>query len=166
MRFKKNKAGILIILMAICVNSISLSKYNTNMEYQASTKIARAIVELEKDEKMEMEITERTLPLEYHFCINNYNETGINEVAFDYVIEIENSVDNFPVSYTLWDCDNQKEIKLKNGKSEVLRIKHSEKESRKFKLCLQWKELNEDLADNLQIKLKIDVVQSKKGESI
>ena len=90
----------------------------------------------------------------------NYNEKEVNKVEFDYVIEIENSVDNFPVNYQLMDCETGQQIQLIDGKSEILHIQKSLKESRKFKLLFEWREL-EKMADDLQIKLKINVIQRK-----
>ncbi len=47
-----------------------------------------------------------------------------------------------------------------NGKSEPLKLKKGEKEKRKFKLIMQWQELNVELAEELQIKLKINLSQT------
>ena len=166
MKLKKNKILIIFALVVVCINSVSLSKYNAGQEFEMNMRIARAVVDLEKDEILKAEIKENSFPMEYHFCLNNYKGEKINEVEFDYVIEIECSVDNFPIKYQLFDCDNQKEIALIDGKSETMKIKKSEKESRKFKLILSWRELNQELADDLQIKLKVDIVQSKKGDMV
>ena len=44
-------------------------------------------------------------------------------------------------------------------------MKKLTKESREFKLYLQWREIDGELADDLDIKLKVDAVQSRKGAS-
>lgn len=161
MRQKKNRRLIALSLMIICMNTISLSRYKENPNFEINTKITKPIVVLEKDEKIKRSIQENLFPLEYNFFINNYKEDKINEVDFDYTIEIEDSVNNFPINYTLFDCNNNEEIQLTDGKSRPMKIKKSVKESRKFKLIVNWRELNEELADELQIKLKVNVQQSK-----
>ena len=82
----------------------------------------------------------------------------------DYYIQIEASDEKFPVSYILLDCDNNVEVKLTDGKSDIMKLNKNTKESRNFKLCLQWKELDAELASKLELKLKVDVVQSKEGD--
>lgn len=160
MRQKKNRRLIVLSLMVICINTLSFSRHKENSNFEMHTKISKPIVVLEKDEIIKTSIQENLFPLEYHFSIQNYQENEVNDVDFDYTIEIENSTDNFPINYTLLDCDNSEEIELIDGKSRPMKIKKSVKESRKFKLVLNWRELNEDLADELQIKLKINVQQT------
>lgn len=164
MRRKKNRKLIVLSLIVICMNTISLSKHKENVNFQMNTKITKPIVVLEKDEMIKSEIRENLFPIEYNFSINNYKEDEINEVDFDYRIEIEDSADNFPISYTLFDCNNEEEIEVIDGKSRPMKIKKSVKESRKFKLFINWRELDVDLADELQIKLKVKVQQSKAFE--
>lgn len=166
MKFTKNKILSLIILLVICINSISLSKYSSFWEGKAMIQVSKPIVILEKDEILKTEITEKSFPMEYDFSICNYDESKVNEAEFDYVIQIEDSVEDFPISYKLIDCDNQEEIQLIEGKSQPMKIKSFEKEIRKFKLCFEWRELDRELADSLKIKLKVDVVQSRKGEEV
>ena len=114
---------------------------------------------LEKDEVLKTQINQNMFPLEYHFWIQNYREDDINEVDFEYSIELENSTKNFPESYDLFDCKTNQPIEFMNGKSEPLKLKKGEKEKREFKLIMQWQELNVELAEELQIKLKINVSQ-------
>lgn len=164
MKLNKNNMWILISLLVICVNTISLSTQKTNSNLKLHSQIAKPIIELEKDEMIKRQIEENEFPIEYRFCIHNFRENEINEVAFDYRIEIESSVENFPICYTLVDCEKNEEILLIDGKSDWMQIKKSEKESRKFKVILNWQELNSDLAEELQIKLKISLQQSKEDE--
>ena len=109
---------------------------------------------------LKTQIDQNTFPLEYHFWIQNYREAEINEVDFEYSIELENSTKNFPVSYDLFDCKTNQEIEFINGKSGPLKLKKGEKENREFKLVMQWQELNVELAEELQIKLKINMMQN------
>lgn len=165
---KKKVNDLLLIgisVIVICMNNISLSRYENGMSCNVNSQIAKAIIEVKKDEKIEQLINQHTFPMEYHFWINNYKEDAVNEVDFAYTIGIESSVENFPISYVLIDCDNNREVSLINGKSEAIQMKKLTKESREFKLYLQWREIDGELADDLDIKLKVDAVQSRKGAS-
>ena len=138
---------------------MSLFKKDDTFYYKAGAEIAKPIIVLEKDEVLKTQINQNTFPLEYHFWIQNYREDDINEVDFEYSIELENSTENFPVSYDVFDCETNQQIEFMNGKSELLKLKKGEKEKREFKLIMQWQELNVELAEELQIKLKINVSQ-------
>lgn len=166
MRKKKTKIAIVVSLIVLCMNNIVLSKYNHDKDLQVNTKIAKPIIVVEKDEVIKTKVDQNSFPIEYNFSICNYNDTEVNEVDFSYTIEIENSVENFPVSYVLMDCDKNEEIKLTDGKSEPISISKSTKEIKNFKLYLQWREMDVDLADNVQINLKINAIQSKEEKEI
>lgn len=97
--------------------------------------------------------------MEYYFCINNYIDDKINEIDFEYFIEIELSNQDFPVLCTLIDCDNNTQIELENGKSKIFSLFKFEKKSRKFKVLLDWRELDRELSDDLDVNLKIHAVQ-------
>ena len=158
---KKSRKFLLFFCgFALIINCISMLQNVQGTQIGIHSEILKPIIVLEKDEILKQQIHEKSFPLEYGFCIQNYQENEINEVDFDYQIEIENSVDNFPVNYQLIDCENNQQIQLVNGKSELLQIKKSEKENRRFKLVFEWREL-EEKADDLQIKLKINVIQRK-----
>lgn len=164
MKKKKDKLIIVVSLTVICMNHIVLSRHKVDTNLEMNTKIMKPVIVVEKDEMTKNQIQENSFPIEYNFSICNYDENTINEVDFEYVIELEDSVSNFPVTYQLIDCDSNTEIKLVDGKSEKMILKKFEKESKKFKLILNWRELDTDLADNLQIKLKINAVQTREEQ--
>lgn len=158
---KKSRKFLLFFCgFALIINCISMLQNVQGTQIGIHSEILKPIIVLEKEQTLKQQIDEKSFPLEYEFCIHNYNEKEVNKVEFDYVIEIENSVDNFPVNYQLMDCETGQQIQLIDGKSEILHIQKSLKESRKFKLLFEWREL-EKMADDLQIKLKINVIQRK-----
>lgn len=164
----KKKGDFIIVLLCLCVigiNNISLSKYDNFIKINGNYKIAQAIIEIEKDDKIEENITENSFPIEYNFSINNYKNENINDVEFDYFIEISCSNNNFPISYKLYDLTTGEEIKLIDGKSQILNLARSIKKSRKFKLVLEWKEISEELSDEIKINLKINAIQSRKDDA-
>ncbi len=154
----------MVCLVVIMINIVSILKKKDVLCYEAGVKVAKPIIVLKKDDVLKTEIKENSFPMEYHFWIQNYEEDEINGVDFEYSITLENSVENFPVSYCLVDCDNNREMQLVDGKSENLKLKKDSKEDREFKLVLQWKELNVELADEWQVKLKVNMVQEVKDE--
>lgn len=160
MRKKSRKFLLFLCGFVIIINGISMLQNAEGMEIGVHSEILKPIIRLEKDEMLKQQIHEKSFPIEYEFGIYNYKESEVNKVDFDYQIEIENSVGNFPVNYELIDCTTNQKIQLVDGKSELLQIKKEEKESRKFKLVFKWREL-EQMADELRIKLKINVIQRK-----
>lgn len=161
MKKKKDNIIIVISLIVICINHIVLSRHIENTNLKIHTQIIKPVIVVKKDKIIRTQIYENSFPIEYNFSICNYDENTINEADFEYVIELEYSICNFPVTYQLIDCDSNTEIKLIDGKSKIMKLKKYEQESRNFRLILNWRELDSDLADNLQINLKINAVQTR-----
>lgn len=163
---RKNLFIIISCLSIICINNILYSKYLLKVETVGKASIAKSIVILEDNETINKKVDRTSFPIEYYFAINNYdNKNNINEVDFYYTITIENSNDNFPINYILYDCDNNREIKLDNNTSEILKINKNIKTSRKFKVILNWKDINKELSNNTEIILKVNVIQFKEENS-
>ena len=161
---KKDKERIIILvaLVIIILNLITLPKQNFFYNSEVETHIAKAIVVLEKDELIEKKVDRMSFPIKYNFVIKNFDEKGnVNEVNLDYKIKIEASVSNFPVRYKIIDIENNKEIELNFGETPILSLRKCDKEIRKFELYVEWNDLEEAYADNFEIKLKIEAVQSK-----
>lgn len=162
MLIKKEKVIILISIIVIIIDLITLPKKNYSYNARGESEIAKGIIFLEKDEMIEKTVDKNSFPIEYNFVIKNFDENdNINEIDFDYKIRIENSVNNFPIQYKLIDLDNNVELQLISGETSILTLKKSEKEIRHFKLYVEWNDLDAELADNIEIKLKIKAIQSK-----
>lgn len=162
LHINKEKVVIIISLIIIMLNLITLPKKKYSYDSYGNSQIAKGIITLEQDEIIEKMVDETLFPLEYNFTVNNFDDKdNINEVDFDYKIRIESSVQNFPVKYKLIDVDNGKEMHLNNDETPILTLEKMKKESRHFKLYVQWNDVDLELADELEIKLKIDAVQSK-----
>ena len=165
---KKKKSDfviILIVLIVIGINTISLSKYDYVAECNVSAEIAKAILVVENDEIIKKQIDQNSFPIEYNFTVNNYKDDAINNVDFSYQIEVQASVDDFPIDYVLIDCQDNSEIKLSEGKSEIIKLTKNAKESKKFKLYLQWREIDKSISEKVQINLKIIGVQDKEAKN-
>lgn len=165
MKIKKTTLLIIItVLLILLIETISISKSNLKKEYHKTLAIAKPIINLEKDEMINTKVNQNSFPIEYYFSINNYNENEVNEIDFEYIIEIQDSNDSFPIMYRLFDCDSNREILLNDKKSEKMKIAKFQKQSRNFKLVMEWRELGDDLENQLQMQLKINVIQSKECE--
>lgn len=160
MKKKSRKFLLFFCGFVVMLNVISMLQNVQGTEIGVCSEILKPIIVLEKGEVIKQQINEKSFPMEYEFCIHNYRENKVNEVDFDYQIEIENSVDDFPINYELIDCATNQKIELVDGKSKILQIKKLVKESRKFKLVFKWREL-EEMAEELQIKLRIELVQRR-----
>ena len=161
---KKNIKIFIIAILVIIANVINLYAQN-NDDYKFNAKIAKPIIKIEKDDKINMKINKENFPNEYSFSVLNYNEDSINEVDSDYYIELKCSENNFPINYILYDCDLEKQINFFDGKSETFKITKNIKEKRNFKVIFNWKNGDYELADDLKIDLKLKCVQNG-GEKI
>lgn len=162
---KIRKVLVAISMVVVFINAITIFNKGEIGQYQVEAKTAKPIIVIETDHYLKEQINENSFPIEYYFCINNYQEEEINEVEFEYNIELENSTEDFPVSYQLVELRNNQEIRLIDGKSENLKIGKNVKESQKFKVIFQWQELNRDLADEFQLKLKVNIVQKQEEKN-
>lgn len=160
---KKNKEKIffLISLVIIILNLIVLPKKKFSYNLHINTEIAKGIIILEKDEFLEKEVDKNSFPIEYNFSIKNFDNNNVNDVDFDYKIKIESSTAIFPIKYKLIDVDNNCEIPLNFGETQTLTLKKLKKEVRNFKLYVEWNDLDSELSDEVEIKLKIQAVQSR-----
>lgn len=161
---KKSKKDFVIIIISIVVlfiNNVAISKYDYSAAGKAQVGIAKAIIRLEKDEIIQKQIDQNSFPIEYNFTIHNFDKDKINEIDLSYVIQIDVSTEDFPVSYFLFDCENNTEMQLVEGKTNPINLKKLEQQSRHFKLYLQWREIDQPLAENIEIKLKLNAIQNK-----
>lgn len=163
---KKEIAVIFVSIIIVCINNISLSSVKREQGNAGKAEILKPVIEVIQDETIEAQMNQYSIPLEYNFSINNYNGTSVNEADFEYVIEIENSQKNFPARCFLYDIDNDMKISINNGKSPVMKLDKFSKISRRFKICIEWIEKNGALAQETEIKLKINAIQERNEKSI
>ena len=90
----------------------------------------------------------------YEFTIKNFNETKISETGFLYTIEILSNIDE-SIQFELYN--NDKQILLKNLKTEQLSIIGNEKVEEKYKLKViydsQKATSRKDILEDVQIKV-------------
>ena len=155
---KKKRIFIFLCCLVLGMNVFSFSKQKED-KFEVFTKITKPVLALEKSEMLQKEINEKTFPIEYDFWINNYEENGINGIEMEYSLAIDCSTTNFPISYQLIDGDKGEEIPLTEGKTQNFNLKKEEKQRKPFKLILNWRELDDELAEELLIRIKVEVEQ-------
>ena len=147
---------ISIFLIIILINISVIAKYYQEIIIQNKTKILKPIIEIEEDEKIQINnITENTI--EYRFSIKNYNENEVNKVNMFYKIEIINTFTNENILVELYDENLNEKIELIKNKTEYIKLP-KEKFDSKYKLILN---LNNEKKLNGKINIKIEVSQEK-----
>lgn len=127
---KKLKLIFLISLVIICFsNPIFARYYETLQSFSGKATIAEPIIKIENlQDTIKMEVNKESNIEEYNFIIKNYeleeNQKRINEVYFEYSIEIKNTCENFPIRYELYDVESGEE--LLKGTNKISRIKNLE----------------------------------------
>lgn len=90
----------------------------------------------------------------YEFIIKNFNETKISETSFFYTIEILSKTDQ-SIQFELYN--EEKQIPLKNLKTEQLCIIGNEKVEQKYKLKVIYDSIKatkgKDILEEVQIKV-------------
>ena len=170
----RKKIKILIIsflfLWMIITSTMSFAYFKITIPGMASAKMKKPILKIETSV-----ITEKTMSsniqnnsAEYIFNFLNYidnemQETEINEIEFEYTIQIIPSTVNFPVQFRLFDITENREIMLdSNLKSESLNL-GLEKVNHHYKVTAQWdmENVNQNLEENLNVEIEIKGVQKR-----
>lgn len=153
---KKQQIIIVVILFIIGITffgGISMGKAIHSANIENNTKIARPILEVEKDS--EILITKDNKQGEYHFIVKNYNQAEeISQVDLRYYIEILSKDLNNSIEYQLYK--GEEEIALNNLKTEEMNLSKNKKEEQAYTLKIKYNENQnsiEDIMQNIQIKV-------------
>ena len=146
---KKIKLLILISVLIVILfpKNVLARYYQSFLKINGKATIAEPIIRVEPlQETITAEINKNVQIQEYFFIVKNYendsnNNKRINEVDFSFYIEIENSNDNFPVKYELYDCETNLEILKDSNRTESMDIIKNEEYEKKYKLLVNWNEL-------------------------
>ena len=160
MRRHNRLIWIVGVILLLCIISFFREDGIANWG-QANLQVAKPIINVVTDKMLQEQIKEDSFPMEYCFEIHNYDGDEVNQADFEYRIYLEDSVSNFPVKYCLIEIQNNQEVPLENGYSTTLILPKNEKVNRKFKIVLNWKELDGQLAEEMKIRLKILAIQGK-----
>ena len=163
---KKVVKILFILLVCVMFINICYAKFSTKIIGQGKTELKIPIIILEKRETVVGEINNNQNAYETYFDVKNFVENIqlSNEIDFEYNIKLIPSTTNFPVQYTLINVNNNKEVSL-NENLETDRIFiGTEKVVHKYKVVVKWHDINtiEQVADNLEVRVKINAEQIQK----
>lgn len=155
---------IIVILLISSVVIITYSKYISKNPATVTAEIANPIIVIEGDDTILKEnVSEYNLAADYNFVVKNYKDEKINEVVLKYNIIIESDNDEIETIYKLYDITSEEtEIFLDSeNRSEDLEIGINEKEEKIYKLSVIASTGTNLNNKDLNIKIKIDVIQEE-----
>lgn len=156
-----------VIVVAWIILQITVfcnSKYSTSFTQKGEGEIAEPIIILESFDNDEKLVNKLDFPKEYQFKVKNYTADKINEVDFLYNIELIKSNSTFPVKYKIIDLSENRELTINNGISEEIKISKQIKEEKIYKIIFYWEEIENEMSENLEFKLRLNLKQYKIGE--
>ena len=142
-----------------------LARYYKNIKYSYSTNIAYPIVRVENVTSMveNLDYSKNCQELEYIFDVKNYyieNEnTIVSEVDFDYEVELVESNVHFPISYELYEDNNEECVEIQNNKTNKYHISKDNQYIKRFRLVAKWNDSKELSGAEDNIDIKINVIQ-------
>ena len=149
------KIMILFLLITIICN-VNFAKYIEKIILKSETKIAKPIIEIEKEEKIIITKIDLEEQIEYKFKIKNFNEKEKSNIEFLYFIEILSDISNEQIDLKIIDLATNNGLELINNKTENIKINKEEYE-REYKIQVKLKQENL----NANINIKIGVVQNR-----
>lgn len=166
MSIKKRKLSIVVAIILI-IPTISFARYYEKIQnIKANATIAEPIFKVENHrEKINQTIDKESYIEEYTFSIKNYeidsitNNKRISQVDLEYMIEIINEKENFPIEYKLYEVDNNLEILNNQNKTELIRIDSNIEYERTYKLVVLWSEKDKELDSNTSLKICVNASQ-------
>lgn len=153
---KKSLKIILIFLIILIINNKNIAKYIEKIDLFSNTKIAKPIIEIEKQEKILITKIDLEKEIEYKFKIKNYNEKQKSNIELLYFLEIQSDIQDEMVEVKIIDVLEDIEIELNNNRTENIKIEN-QKYEKEYKLIAKLK--SENL--NGKINIKIGVVQNR-----
>lgn len=138
---------LLCIITTIAITTLTLSRYETTVAGNDSTRVAIPIINLSSN-VLNVTVSPINPMQEYIFSVSNTEETKSSEVSMEYTIKV-NSFGNLPLEFELYTFNNNTEgienLFEGNGtttSSSIIRIEDNQ--VRTYKLKIKWKENNKD----------------------
>lgn len=149
---------LFIIILILFLTGYSLSKSFSEIKINSLAPISQPVIVVDSHEKIK--ITEEKNTGEYHFAVQNYNESQINEALLQYKITIEANVDK-SINFELYKDNEQ--IQLKDNSTDYINIGRNEKEKHNYILKIKYdKNKSQNIYDIIEkIQVKIHSEQKK-----
>ena len=140
---KRNKRNIILIILSLftvfLIYNFTFAKFHSNISGSANAQIATPIIELVGSNKIVgIDYDDTANQIEYNFAVNNFdNLENVNQVDLNYILQIKNDNSDFPISYKLYDVNNN-EIILENNTTESIRLGKDIKTTHHYKLIIRY----------------------------
>lgn len=158
-----------LLFMAFTVNSYGRYFKSINSRYYGQ--IAEPIIKVQgiSTKVIDKDFNRNVGEIEYLFDIKNFEiekngSKRITEVDFNYEIYLEETNQNFPVKYALYDMSTGEELLNGNNKTLSKHISRDKEYIKNYKLVARWDESKVLIGKENLIDIKIKVTQSTKGE--
>ncbi len=158
---KKKKVIYTTITIAILIFSMSnivFAKYCSNQNITVTTKVARPIIELSKEDESNKIIT-GTEGVDLILNVSNYKDDKISEVGQNYYLQFySDDIDMSKVNITVVMDGNN--IQIQNSSTKKTLIKAGKKETHKYNIKITSNS-NEEIKGNIKAKLVSEQIQPK-----
>lgn len=171
MREKSKLIISVFILVLLFISNVVLANYRTIIDGKASAVLKKPLFFCNKPDIIQGQISSiENYYYESTFNIFNFIEKNefeesetLNEIAFEYTIQIIPSTFNFPVKYSLIDLNTNQQLSLdSNLETDKLSLGIT-KENYNYKLIVEWDSdnNNQNLDSNLDVEILVKGVQNK-----
>lgn len=169
---KKLKLIISVLIFAMLfVSNIVLANYRTRIEGKVSAILKSFIFVCNEPDiiqgpvgSIEHNYYENTFSILNYIEQSNLEESEIiNDIAFEYTIQVLPSTFNFPVKYSLINLNTNEELAL-NSNLETDKLSFGKtRENYNYKLIAEWdsENNNQNLEANLDVEILVKGVQKK-----
>ena len=151
-KYKLKIIAIFIILILAFGTGYCVAKYKIEQDILVGSKVAVPVLEVEGTETTKISAINNTGY--YDFTVKNYNQEKITDVALNYEIEVISKADE-SISFKLYN--EEKQIDLKNNKTEKIYINNKEKEEHTYRLEVVYDKnkstSKQDILEDVQIKV-------------
>ena len=148
---------IMLLLWSIFFGGRSFSKYKKNINSSSMTEVAKPIFVVDGTDDIKINGVEDTV---YHFCVKNYDRTGMSEVELDYYINIENN-SKADLEFVL--TKDGKNIPLINNKTNKITLSNESRQEDEYQLRIKYHNnpaIVQDIEGSVQV--KVEAVQAEK----
>ena len=139
-----HKKVILLIILSLftifLIYNFTFAKFTSDISGKSSSQIANPVIELIGSNKIVgKDYDDTARQIEYNFSVNNFDsKENINQVNLKYIIKITNDNLDFPISYKLYNSDNE-EISLNGSNTtDFIMLNKDVKETHKYKLIINY----------------------------
>ena len=140
--------AVFITLCSICFITITNSRYASNVNLNGNVDVAIPQIVLNTDNILNKSTILPGETVTYEFNVQNFENSKINEVQMDYYININQIINQLPITYKIYMINGTNETELTqttNGFGPIT-LKYGKEQTTSFKLIYTWDEKNDDVS--------------------